>query len=213
MSATTTALPARLPFLDARAKSRAVEAVRAFESHTSAELVITVRKRTRTYPEVDYFFGATFAFVALLFLLFYPVDFATSLMPVDVVVAFAVGFLLSRFLPPLRKLGLSEKKRREAVDEAAKAAFVDLGVTRTTGRTGVLVFIALFEGIVAIVTDVGVSPEAKKAAEDAKHTLEDALRRSDMSAFAQTVESLGPRFATTMVRSADDVNELSDEIA
>ena len=134
-------------------------------------------------------------------------------MPVDVVLAFAVGWGLSRGLPPLRKLGTSRTKRRAAVDLAAKAAFVDMGVTRTTGRTGVLVFVALFEGMVGIVTDLGVSAEAKKAAEDARDALEAALVRSNVRAFAESLEGLGPRFAVTMARTTDDVNELSDEVA
>jgi hypothetical protein len=34
-----------------------------------------------------------------------------------------------------------------------------------------------------------------------------------MGAFAATLEGLGPRFAATMARSADDVNELPDEVS
>jgi putative membrane protein len=205
--------PARVPFLDARAKARAVAAVKAFEAETSAELVITVKKQVRSYPEVHLFFGAVFAFLVLLLLLFAPIDFNTALMPVDTVVAFAMGYGLSRILPPLQRLGISSKKRAAGVEQAAKAAFVDLGVTKTTGRTGVLAYVAMFEGVVAIVCDVGVTPEAKTAAENARAALETALERLDIEAFAQTLEALGPAFATTMARSADDVNELADDIA
>lgn len=210
---TTEPLPARLGFLDERAKKRAVLAVQAFERETSAELVISVKKRARTYRELDLAFGSLFAFAALLFLLFYPRDFDTKLMPLDVTVAFAIGFGLSIAIPPVRRIVLPMHKRRAAVEEAAKAAFVDLGVTKTTGRTGVLVFVALFERVVAIVADVGVTSEAKRAAEDARGALEAALARSDVKTFVETIEALGPRFGTTMARSADDVNELSDDIA
>jgi putative membrane protein len=206
-------LPARVSFLEDRAKQRAVEAVRAFESHTSAELVITVKKRARTYREIDVAFGAVFAFLALLFLLFYPLDFDTRMMPVDTLLAFAFGVVFARAVPSLRRLAIPIAKRRAAVEEAAKASFVDLGVTKTTGRTGVLVFVSLFEGVVAIVTDVGVTAEARRAANETRAALEAALARSDVRTFAETLEALGPRFATTMARSADDVNELSDEVA
>lgn len=206
-------LPDRLPFLDERAKARAVAAVKAFELQTSAELVVTVKKQVRSYPEADFGFGSLFAFVILAFLLFYPVDFSTELMPVDVALAFAVGFGLSRYLPPMRKLALSVSARRVPVEHAAKAAFYDLGISRTTGRTGVLVFVSLFEGMVAIVCDEGVTAEARKAAEDARSLLETALKKSNMNAFAETLEALGPRFAPTMARAADDVNELPDDVA
>jgi putative membrane protein len=213
MASSAAALPARLSFLDARAKERALAAVRAFEGHTSAELVVTVKKAARTYPEVDVVAGAVAGFLAILFLLFYPKDFSIAFMPVDVAFAFGTGFGLSRALPPLRRLALSEAKRTAAVELAAKGAFVDLGVSRTTGRTGVLVYVALFEGLVAVVADVGVSAEAARVAMDARAPLRDALARSDMGAFAATLEGLGPRFAATMARSADDVNELPDEVS
>lgn len=213
MNAQATELPPRLPFLDPRAKARATEAVRAFEQHTSAELVITVKKAARTYPEVDLAFGAVFAFVALLFLLFYPVEFSVTLMPVDALFAFVVGWLAAKNLPPLKRLALPGVKRRAAVEEAAKSAFVDLGVTNTSGRTGVLVHASLFERIVVIVTNRGVSAEATKAANDAQPVLEAALVASDVRAFAEALEALGPAFATTMPRAHDDVNELADEVA
>jgi putative membrane protein len=206
-------LPARLSFLDARAKARAVAAVQAFEAQTSAELVLTVKKQVRSYPEAHLLCGSVLAFGALLFLLFYPMDFDTRMMPVDLLVAFAAGYGLSRLLPPLLRLAVSARRRRETVERAAKAAFFDLGVGRTTGRTGILVYLAVLEGMVAIVADSGVTNEARKAANDARAALEAAFVRLDVSAFAAAIESLGASFAPTMARSEDDVNELSDEVA
>ena len=206
-------LPARLPFLDARAKARVVAAVKAFELQTSAELVITVKKHARTYPEVHLLFGCAFALATLLFLLFYPIDFSTNFMPVDTLVGFGVGYGLSRLLPPLHRAAISSSKKRASVEQAAKAAFVDLGVSRTTGRSGVLVYLSLFEEMVAIVTDAGVTPEAKSAAEGVRPLLEAAATRGDVRTFAETLEALGKTFGATMERSADDVNELPDDIA
>jgi putative membrane protein len=213
MTTTASPLPNRVAFLDERAKARAVAAVRVFEAHTSAELVITVRKQVRSYTESDMIVGALFAFAALMVLLFHPIEFAVYWMPIDVIVAFALGFVLSRTLPPVQKIFVRSSKRREAVNIAAKAAFYDLGITRTTGRTGVLVFVALAEGMVALVTDTGVTAEANQAANDTKAALEAALAHSDMRTFAETLEKLGSAFGATMAHADDDVNELPDEIA
>ena len=212
MNTTASPLPNRVAFLDDRAKARAVAAVREFESHTSAELVITVRKQVRSYTESDMVVGALFAFAALMVLLFHPVEFAVNWMPIDVIGAFALGFGLSRAVPPVRKIFVRKSTRREAVNLAAKAAFYDLGITRTTGRTGVLVFVALTEGMVAIVSDTGVTAEAKQAASDTQATLEAAIAHLDIRTFAETLEKLGPVFGETMAHAADDVNELPDEI-
>lgn len=203
----------RISFLDDRAKARAVAAVKAFESKTSAELVITVKKRVRAYPEAHLRWAFVVAFVALLFLLFYPRDFDTRMMPVDLLVAFGLGYGLSWLLPPLLRVAVPASSRRSEVDRAAKAAFVDLGVTRTTGRTGVLVYLAVLEGMVAIVADVGVTAEARKAAEDTRAALESAFVRLDVGSFASALEALGAAFAPTMARAHDDVNELPDEVA
>lgn len=202
----------RLSFLDDRAKARAVAAVKAFESKTSAELVITVKKRVRAYPEAHLRCAGVLAFAALLFLLFYPRDFDTRMMPVDLLVAFGVGYGLSWLLPPLLRIAVPSSSRRSEVDRAAKAAFVDLGVSRTTGRSGVLVYLAVLEGMVAIVADTGVTAEARKAAEATRATLESAFLRLDVAGFASALEALGSAFAPTMARAHDDVNELPDEV-
>jgi putative membrane protein len=134
-------------------------------------------------------------------------------MPLDILVGFALGYGVSRLVPPVRRVFVPRAKRRAAVDMAAKAAFVDLGVTRTTGRTGVLVFVSIFEQMVIIVCDIGVTKEAQRATDEVQGVLEGALTRSSMRAFAEALEGLGPRFAPSMARSADDVNELPDEVA
>lgn len=206
-------LPLRLPFLDDRAKVRAVTAVKSFEAQTSAELVITVKKQADTYPQGPMLLGVLFASAALCVLLFYPRDFSVAMMPLDVTIAFAVGYGLARLLPPVGRALVPATRQRSAVDVAAKAAFVDLGVTRTSGRTGLIVYVALYERMVSVVCDVGVTQEAKAAAVGARPALEDAVRRLDVGAFAATLEALGPMFATTMARAEDDVNELSDDIA
>lgn len=211
-SATPSPIPAGTSFLDERAKARAVLAVKAFEEKTSAELVITVKKRVRIYHEAHRLWGTVFAFAGLLFLLFFPLDFDVLLMPVDTVLAFGIGYGLSRFLAPMERVALGEQKRREHVELAAKAAFYDLGVSKTTGRTGVLVYVSVFEHVVAVVPDVGITPEAKQALVEAKAKLESALVTLDVATFASTLEALGAAFAPTMARAADDVNELSDEV-
>ncbi|MBS2015404.1 MAG: hypothetical protein JST00_21125 [Deltaproteobacteria bacterium] len=205
-------MPAGTSFLDERAKARAVLAVKAFEAKTSAELVVTVKKRVRPYEEAHRLWGIVFAFAGFVFLLFFPLDFDVALMPLDALVAFASGYGLSRFLPPMERLALGEKKRRETVEQAAKAAFYDLGVSKTTGRTGLLVFVSVFERVVAIVADAGVTPEARKALDEAKADLEAALVDVDIDAFSSRLEALGASFAPTMARAAEDVNELSDEV-
>ncbi len=211
-SASPSDLPLRLSFLDDRAKARAVEAVRAFETHTCAELVVVVRRAARSYPEAHLAVGAACAFAALVFLLFSPIAFDVRLMPLDTALAFGLGAGASLYVPAIGRLGVRARRRSEALETAAKAAFVDLGVTRTKGRTGILVFVGAFEQDVAVVCDTGVSGEVRQAMVAARPALGDAVRRGDVKGFGATLEGLGPACSASMSRAIDDVNELPDEV-
>ena len=69
---------------------------------------------------------------------------------VETVFADAFRELLSRENDPALKIA-----RERAYD-----AFVDLGVSRCAGRSGVLVYVAMFERLVEVVPDVGVDVKA-----------------------------------------------------
>ncbi|MFO0679459.1 MAG: hypothetical protein U0169_23230 [Polyangiaceae bacterium] len=200
-------------FFTPEAKARAEAAVRAFESHTSAELVIALRTTSSRYLHAHFGWGSLFAFAGLMVLLFHPEPFSVEMIPVDLVVAYAVGAGLSVALPVLRRMFVLPGRRKSETAKAARALFVDNGITKTTGRTGVLVYLSHFEQRVEVVCDVGVTPDAKRAAETARTHLLQAFVQGDVDRFASELELLGKTFGATMPRSADDVNELSDEVA
>ena len=129
-------------FFGADAKERAARSVAAVEARTSAEIVLTVRPISGHYRHVDYLAGLLLAFVTLLLLLFLPQPFTVDSMPVDVLAAFAIGAVGA---PTRRRCGgaSSPKLLDSSVRTAARAAFVDGGVTRTRGRTGILIFVSI----------------------------------------------------------------------
>lgn len=194
-------------FTDAARKSVG-EAVGDAESRTSAEIVVIVRRTSGTWREVDLAVGAVVAFGVLLVLLFHPQPFAVEAMPVDVAVAFTAGALLCASLPPFKRALLPRKGVAAQIRAKAREAFVDQGVTRTRGRTGVLVYASMFERCVEIVVDVGVDGKLLEAQASA---LSDSVRRGpDLGAFLEAVRSMGPALASALPRSEDDVNELPD---
>jgi uncharacterized membrane protein len=103
----------------------------------------------------------------------------------------------------------SKEKRKEAARSAARSSFVDLGVTKTKGRTGVLILVAVFEKRAEIVCDIGVESSVVGAAGD---RMQEAVERFDFDAFVTALESMGPPLAKALPRQADDENELSDEV-
>ena len=99
------------------------------------------------------------------------------------------------------------------VRDAAHAAFFDLGISRTSGRNGILVFVSTFEQRALVVTDFGIDTATLGADwPEACAALSSAVKRRDVPAFEAALERVGPILAATMPRMAQDVNELPDEV-
>jgi putative membrane protein len=199
-------------FFDDAAKAAVSAAIKRVESQTSAELVVAVRRQAGiSYRDADLSFGAFVALASLVLLLFVDKEFATTWIPVDVALSFALGVALCRYTMFLRRLLTSASRRREETRRAASAAFHDLGIGRTSGRNGILVLVGLFEHEVAVIADVGVD---RATIGPSIAALEGSVRRAvpDFDAFVVALDSLGPALATSMPRRADDVNELPDEV-
>lgn len=194
-------------FTDA-ARRRVGEAVGEAESRTAAEVVVVVRHASAPWREVDLAVGASASFVVLLVLLFYPVTFAVESMPLDVALAFAAGALLCAFVPPFKRALLPRKRVVAQVRARAREAFVDQGVSKTRGRTGILVYVSTFERRVDVVADVGVDARLLEVQERA---LSESLQRGpDLDAFLAGIRAIGPALASALPRAEDDVNELPD---
>ena len=143
-------------FFTSAARTRVTGAVVDAESCTAAEIVVVVRHSSSRWREVDLAVGAAVAFAVLLLLLFHPRPIAVEIMPVDVALAFLGGAVLSASIGPLKRALLPGRRVTETVRAAARAAFVDQGVSRTQGRTGILVYVSTLERRVELVADVGV---------------------------------------------------------
>ena len=194
-------------FTDA-ARRRVTEAVAEAEACTAAEVVVVVRRASSRWREVDLGAGAVVAFGVLLLLLFHPRPIAVEVMPVDVALSFLGGAVLSSSLGTVKRALLRRKRVDEQVRMAARAAFVEQGVSRTRGRTGVLVYVSMLERRVLLVPDVGVDARLLEAQARA---LSDSLSRgADLDAFVAAVRSLGPALSASLPHGDDDVNELPD---
>lgn len=194
------------------AKEKATRAITAVEARTSAEIVLAVRPISGHYRDADYLAGAVLALVVLLLLLFLPQPFTVDSMPLDVIAAFAIGAGLCAHAPPLRRLLVGRKRMETNVRTAARAAFVDGGVARTRGRTGILVFVSIFERRVEVLGDLGIDPQAlgdayAAAVREIGGSLADKL---DFAKLLVAVDALGPALSGPLPRREDDENELSD---
>jgi putative membrane protein len=210
----TAPLPGR-DWLSEAARRRVTAAIKKVEGVSSVEVVVTLKRASACYRHADYLVGAGLALVALCLYIFLPVTFTDDVVPLLEVLVFATGALLSASLPPLRRLLLGRAEMEAAVRAAARVAFVDQGVSRTTGRTGVLVLLSLLERRAEVVADVGVDPA--RLGEDWRRAPETLSRAAfgaggGSEAFARSLEALAVPLARALPRAADDVNELPDEV-
>jgi putative membrane protein len=204
---------AQRDFFSDAARARAARAVRSIEAESSAEIVVTVKRASGDYRDADVVVGAAVAWLALLLLLFLPQDFDVRLMPLDVALGFLLGYVMSTRSDVLRRLATRATRLQRLVDVAARAAFVELGIHRTRGRTGILVYVSMLERRVVLVADRALHDEGLTSAlDEAQGALNGALARLDFTALIEGLEALGPRLAPTLPRADDDENELPDEV-
>ncbi len=199
-------------FFEEATRKRAAEVVAAIESKTAAEVVVSVRATSGDYRHVDYLCGALLAFIALVVMLYVPQEIPLVLFPAGVLLAFAMGAWLGVALPGVRRRLLSRKLIESQVRMAARAAFVELGVSRTSRRTGILVFVSTLERRVEVIPDLAVDP-SKLGAEwqQALDALSAAVATSSSpDTFFEALRRLEAPLASALPRFEDDVNELPD---
>jgi putative membrane protein len=192
----------------AQSTAKSVEAaVKEIEAQTAAEIVVCVRRRIAAWRAVDFAVGALLAMVVLCVLIYHPAEFTVWTMPLEVAGAGLVGALLSMPLTAHRRLLVPARVVVESSLRAARAAFVELGVSRTSGRTGLLVVVFVAERRVELVGDLAVDVAKLDAA---RQKIAAAVARLDAEGFAKALTSLGPLLAPLLPRAVDDVNELPD---
>lgn len=199
-------------FRDA-AKQSTARSVKLVEAQTSAEVVVAVRRRSGDYRIVAYHFGLAIGALVVVYLLLTPELFSVAAIAMDGALAFGLGLALALNVAPLLRLLVRERRLQQSVNEAARIAFFDLGISRTSGRNGLLVFVSTFEQRALVLTDVGIHVAALGPQwHDACAALSAAVKARDVNGFERALEGLGPILREHMPRSADDVNELPDEV-
>lgn len=197
---------------DPAVRRAVTDLVREVEARSAVELVVTVRPRSGDYRHADLAFAAIVTFVALCVYVYAPQEFADDLVPPALALLFGAAAAFSAHVPPVRRLFGSSAARAEAVRVAARAAFVDQRVSATRDRTGVLVYVSLFERRAAIVADLGVlrraaGGEPERAFAAIERAIADQRSLDDVAA---AVRALGDWLATALPPRADDENELDD---
>ena len=201
-------------FLEPAAKLRTADVVRAVERQTAVEVVVAVRRRALYYVAASVAFGVVCGMAGFLVMWFSPTVYDVRTIPIDVALAFALGTALTATSPTLRRSLTPRSVRLRGAQRAAQAAFVSLGMEKTRGRTGLLVYVALFERTAILVPDRGL-PEGLVSGPlgSIRQLLELAVERRDFDGFLTALGRLGPACAAALPRHENDENELCDDVS
>jgi len=202
------------PFLTGESKAAFSAAVRTVEGASSAELVVAVRARSGSYLQVELAVGILAGLTTLAVLLYSPWSFGLTWFLVDPVVAGALAGLVFFRSPVLHRAFTRPAARRGRVETAARSTFVERRVHGTSGRTGILLYVSLLEREAVLVVDLAVEAlAATDAWRQAVSEIEAAVRRGASGVeVAAKVSELAAVLGPVLERSANDVDELPDEV-
>ena len=125
------------------------------------------------------------------------------------------GALLAAFVPPLKRRLTPAAQLEQAVHQRALQAFVEEEVFATRDRTGILLFVSLFEHRIEVVGDAGINRKVEP--EDWMHVVErirDGIKEGRVTdGLAEAIAMCGALLEKSGVAiEPDDTNELPDDV-
>jgi len=203
------------------------QAVATAESTTSVEIVPVVAAVSGRYDRPEDIVGLWAAVGAL--------TVTWSLLPADttpgdwgalpswarmvflllsVVLGFVAGAVVGARVDWLRSLFTPPEQKRDEVLSRARQVFFDSRVHHTAGRTGLLIYVSLFERMASVLADGAVVEKlGQPALDELRDHLTAGLRaRPLVDALCDTIAAAGPRLATVLPRLETDINELPDAL-
>jgi putative membrane protein len=193
----------------------------AAEERTSGEIVPYVVERCDPYEEASWKLATLGGLTAAVFsgLIHYQGAFWGGLgvlwVTLPVVAAAIVGYLLPQWVPELRRRLISSEVIERRVAQRALEAFVEEEVFDTRDRTGVLIFLALFEHQVVVLGDSGINAQVEPGDwSGIAARLAVGIRQGrSAAALIEAIEAVGELLEEKGVAiQPDDRDELSDHL-
>ncbi|HEX4963534.1 MAG TPA: hypothetical protein VF173_22080 [Thermoanaerobaculia bacterium] len=196
-------------------------AVREAEARTSGEIVPYVVDRSDEYPSAAWKGAAVGALLGPLMAL--AVYLWSSVWGVPEVywivlpapVGAAAAYLVAAFLPPVRRWLTGEHVLEARARRRAAAAFLEQEVFRTENRTGILLFVSLFERRVVLLADSGIHQKVEEGewVSITRRLAREIRHDRPGPAMVEAIRSCGELLARHHVEiQPGDRNELSDEL-
>lgn len=207
-------------FLTEEDRDKIKKTVQEVEKTTSGEVVPMVVSRSYHYPMSDVIGGIVFSLPVSLILTYFIGawlwigHYNLWLFLGFLTVLFIVCHWMTKHIPWLKRLFISDREIEEEVEEAAVTAFFHEGLYRTRDETGILIFISVFEHRVWVLADRGINEKVKQGQwnEIVEIIVEGIKKRNQADAIRRAIEDAGKILTGHFPVKADDKDELNNLI-
>ena len=200
--------------LDEPAQESVRQSIRDAEARTVGEVVPVVLERSDGYPDAAWLAALCAMLLGSALLERYLPWNAPHWLLLAQLGLGAAGFALARLLPDVQRMFVSEARASEMAAEQALQEFQLLGLRETRERTGVLIFVSLFEHRVVVLGDAGVHARVGDAhwqrTKDA--VLAGVAKGAVADGIVAGVRACGEVLAEHFPRAAGDTNEIPDRL-
>jgi putative membrane protein len=198
--------------ISAADRRRIAEAIAAAEQRTSGEIVCVLTQASSRYAALPILWSTIGALAAPWALVFATQFSVQRILLIQALVFAALLAVLS--WPSIRVRLAPRALRRAEAHRSAMQQFVARGLTRTHGRTGVLIYVSLAERYVRIIPDEAMEGQTDQtvwqAAVDAM--LAHLREQQIVEGFVAAIALCGETLAQHCPRKPDDRNELPNRI-
>ncbi|MEM9174309.1 MAG: hypothetical protein AAGC67_03680 [Myxococcota bacterium] len=136
-------------------RERIEAAVQAAEASTAGEIVVSIVRDADPHPAAAWRLGVGLAAIALVASFYLPVEGLIFEIFGLQVGALVLGHALCR-IDAIRRVFVTDRELQLRAERAAFHAFQEQGIRRTSGRTGILIFVALLEHRVVVLADEAI---------------------------------------------------------
>jgi putative membrane protein len=202
-------------------RKRIQEAVAEAEKETGGEIVPYAVHASDPYNEALWIAGLLFGVVGVGVCVFL-IHFVQSWRPFElteallgILGAMLGGILLTRYINPLKRFFAGKEAMTRRVAQRAAEAFLAEEVFDTRDRTGVLIFLSLFERKVLVLGDAGINAKVRKEQwEDIAATIVEGMRSGKPAdGLVEAIRRCGKLLTVEEVtRRPDDTNELDNTL-
>ena len=200
---------------------RIKSAVKKAEDKISGEIVPVFVERSGFYTIANYRGGILLAGITFIAIIVFD-RYVPALAILDPMLIFFVvllagllGGIMTHFVPFIKRTLISRVHLDQATRKRAEAAFLEEEVFNTRQRTGILIFVSFFEHEVMVLADRGISKVVEQKDWDAM--VQHIIEKVRMGQITEGIEDAILRcgeilFEKGFLKSADDINELRDDL-